>query len=68
MEWNIVDTWELAIVTTFFGASWEYSVVTIRYMDNVYVTESVLASGAKHKKKVYTTKKKNKHKHPKNTQ
>ena len=32
-------------------------------MDNIYVTETVLAGGAKHKKKVYTTKKKNKHKH-----
>ena len=29
-------------------------------MDNIYVTETVLAGGAKHKKKVYTTKKKNK--------
>lgn len=31
--------------------------------DNIYVTEPVLAGGAKHKKKVYTTKKKNKHRH-----
>jgi len=32
-------------------------------LDNIYVTASVLAGGAKHKKKVYTTKKKNKHRH-----
>ena len=32
-------------------------------MDTVFVAEEVLGGGAKHKKKVYTTKKKNKHKH-----
>jgi len=32
-------------------------------LDNIYVTEPVLAGGAKHKKKVYVNKKKNKHRH-----
>jgi len=39
------------------------SLESLQDMDTVFVAEEVLGGGAKHKKKVYTTKKKNKHRH-----
>ena len=39
------------------------SLESLQDMDTIFVAEEVLGGGAKHKKKVYTTKKKNKHRH-----
>jgi len=39
------------------------SLDSLQDMDTIFVSEEVLGGGAKHKKKNYTTKKKNKHRH-----